>query len=545
MKQITAGYLLVLLLVASACQRALPAANSPTGEAFAPIPATETISAPEELSSPIPNTLPAATVETRRPANTPETSTLLPAPQLLDFAWADRTPFRSGLIDGSEQVLDQLAGVTTYHLLVDIHNPSLVAGAMEANYTNQENESLSELVLHLFPGMLGGDIDVQDVRVNGQAAAARIEENVLRVPLDSALRPGESVVLSLRYETAVPGEEGTKYNVLSNVGGTLALAHFYPMFAVYDEAGWHTEPTAPHGDETFADSSFYLAQISAPVAQTVVSSGVVIDQRTDDSEQQITVAAGPMRDFYLAANEDYAVVSQDVGHVTINSYAKRDRLDGAALALDTAVEAVQSFNTRFAAYPFSELDIVTTPTRALGIEYPGVFVNAEWLYDLSSSTGSARNATLLESTTAHETAHQWFYSLIGNDQLNEPWLDEALAQYATYFYYFDRYGRRQARDFLTNMERRWATAENIEMPIGLPAEAYSGQDYGAIVYGRGPIFVDKLAQAMGQDSFDRFMHSYFERYQYQIATAAEFRALAEETCGCDLNDLFEEWVGAP
>ena len=30
----------------------------------------------------------------------------------------------------------------------------------------------------------------------------------------------------------------------------------------------------------------------------------------------------------------------------------------------------------------------------------------------------------------HETAHQWFYSLVGNDQALDPWLDEALATWA-------------------------------------------------------------------------------------------------------------------
>ena len=32
--------------------------------------------------------------------------------------------------------------------------------------------------------------------------------------------------------------------------------------------------------------------------------------------------------------------------------------------------------------------------------------------------------------TAHETAHQWFYSLVGNDQARDPWLDESLASWA-------------------------------------------------------------------------------------------------------------------
>jgi hypothetical protein len=31
----------------------------------------------------------------------------------------------------------------------------------------------------------------------------------------------------------------------------------------------------------------------------------------------------------------------------------------------------------------------------------------------------------------HETAHQWWYALVGNDEYRHPWMDEALAQYTT------------------------------------------------------------------------------------------------------------------
>src|SRR4029077_20802509 len=33
-------------------------------------------------------------------------------------------------------------------------------------------------------------------------------------------------------------------------------------------------------------------------------------------------------------------------------------------------------------------------------------------------------------TTSHELGHEWFYSLVGNNQGRDPWLDEGLATYA-------------------------------------------------------------------------------------------------------------------
>ncbi len=471
-------------------------------------------------------------------------TTPLPEPALFDTPWVDREIFSVGFIESEQGVLDGMYGASVYHMNLTIDEPTAVAGQMQVRYTNQEEIPLDEIYFHLFPNQLGGSISVSDVTVNGQAVQPEIEETALRVPLETALDPGQAVVVEMEFMTTVPPEEeSTKYNILAFNEDILALAHFYPMIAVYDDQGWHTEPSPPHGDETYADMSHYLVQVTAPAEQVIVSTGVEIDGSETGSKQTITIAAGAVRDFYLAMSDRYGVVSENVGPVQINSYAPLELLDGAEMALDVTAYAMRSYGERFRPYPYSELDVVSTPTQALGIEYPGIFANAVRIYDLSAASSSGvPNAILLESTTAHEAAHQWFYNLVGNDQLNEPWLDEATTQYATWMYYTDRYGEQNAAGFYESLQGRWARNEFADIPIGLPAEDYSGADYGAIVYGRGPIFLDELAQEMGQETFDVFLRDYNESFRWQIATSEEFQALAEQHCQCDLSSMFDEAV---
>lgn len=553
MKKIVAPYVMVMLILLAGCQEPagrppvpLQTEESPTSPA---LPTESTASPAEEAAAAEPTSQATAVkaASTATPAPTSDSQNAAAAqtaPSLFVDTWDDRDIFLSGLAPAEAGILNELPGATIYHLALDITNPLMVDGTMEARYTNQEEVALADLVLHLFPEKLGGAMEVSNIRIDGETASWQVDNGSLRVALDSPLGPGEQVVLSMDFLTTVPGDESTKYKVLAYAEEILALAHFYPMFAVYDDQGWHTEPSAEHGDETFADTSFYVVQVTAPVDQVIAAGGVELNRQEEAGQQRVTYAAGPMRDFYLASSATFDVVQQQLGPVMINSYAPAGRIEGAQYALEVAAEAMDSFAARYGPYPYSELDIVSTPTDALGIEYPGIFANALRIYDLSGSSASSgiTNSVLLESTTAHETGHQWFYSLVGSDQLNEPWLDEALTQYATWQYFIDRYGEQNGQGFFDNLQGRWERAEEPDTPIGLPADAYSGRDYGAIVYGRGPIFLNELAEMMGQETFDAFLRDYSETYRWQIASAAEFMELAEQHCDCDLSELFAEQV---
>jgi aminopeptidase N len=87
--------------------------------------------------------------------------------------------------------------------------------------------------------------------------------------------------------------------------------------------------------------------------------------------------------------------------------------------------------------------------------------------------------------------------------------------------------------------------DRADIPIGLPAAAYSGQEYSAIVYGRGPLFFDALGEAIGQAALTALLRDYAAQYRWQIATGQDFKALAEAYCACDLTALFADWVWGP
>jgi aminopeptidase N len=314
------------------------------------------------------------------------------------------------------------------------------------------------------------------------------------------------------------------------------------MIAVYDNEGWSAEIPPQNGDVTYADASFYIVRIIAPRGLTLVTSGREISLGEDGQAQVLTVASGPTRDFYLAASPDFDVVSQTFGGVTIHSYAPGNLRDGAKMALEVASRALEVFGKRYSPYPYTELDIVATPTRALGIEYPGIIVIADRIYDVNSNYQGEPASVYLESTVVHEMGHQWFYNLVGNDQLDDPWLDESLTQFITLQYFDDEYGARGAEGFRSSLEGRWSRVSMATIPIGMPVTDYQGLEYSAIVYGRGPLFFEALREKMGAAAFDAFIMDYTASLSWKIATPEEMQSLAEKNCNCALQALFDEWV---
>jgi hypothetical protein len=473
------------------------------------------------------------------------TATPTPGPDILDTPWEDRSLFKSGLVSSEQTVLNELSTASIYHLEFNIADDLYhITGMEEVRYTNAEDIPLDEVQLRLFPNILGGEMTISNLTVDGQSVQPRfeLEDSLLIVPFTNPLELGQSTVLHMDFAITVPRSVELNYGVLSYAEDVLTLAHAYPMIAVYDDEGWNAEIPPQSGDVTYADVSFFLVKVTAPKDLTLVTSGQRISLDEAGQSQTLSLASGPARDFYLVASPIYQELSKTFGEITIHSYAGEDFMKGAEMALDVASRAIEDFSERYAPFPYTEFDIVATPTLALGVEYPGMIAITSRIYDIDQNYRGTPASVYMEATVAHEVGHQWFYSLVGDDQLDDPWLDEALTQFATLQYYADEYGPNGEQGFRQSLEGRWDSVGRADIPIGLPVAEYSGEEYGAIVYGRGPLFFEALQDEMGTETFDAFIREYTETLSWDIATPEFLQSLAEKHCSCDLDDIFNEWV---
>lgn len=479
------------------------------------------------------------------PQRTPDSPTSTPKPDPMQTPWDDRSLFKAGLVTSEQSALDKLEGASVYHIDFTIaDNLYQITGTEEVRYTNTENVELNEVQFRLFPNILGGQMSISNLTVDGQPITPeyQLANSLMIVRLSAPLEAGQSVIIKMDYEVTVPQTVELNYGVLAYYDDVLALAHAYPVICVYDDESWNAEIPPQDGDVTYADAAFYLVRVHAPKGLTLVASGSEIQRVEVGQAQVLTVANGPARDFYLVASPKFEEVTQTIGEVTIRSYAKRDAKDGAKFALDVAARSIDIFSKRYTPYPYTELDIVATPNLALGIEYPGVIAITSRIYDVDSNYRDAPASVYMESTVAHEVGHQWFYNLVGDDQLDDPWLDESLTQFVTLQYYADQYGKNGEDGFRAGLEDRWGRVNKEKIPVGMPVANYQGAEYGAIVYGRGPLFFVALREEIGTEAFDGFLKEYTETLSWGIATSEYLQSLAEQKCECELDALFAEWI---
>jgi aminopeptidase N len=120
--------------------------------------------------------------------------------------------------------------------------------------------------------------------------------------------------------------------------------------------------------------------------------------------------------------------------------------------------------------------------------------------------------------SAHETAHQWWYGLVGNDQAMEPWLDETLSTYSELLFY--------ERHYPGEVDWWWNYRVNRFTPKGWVNSTIYDFDafrpYVNSVYLRGAQFMQKLREQSGNEVFLAFLKDYATRYRHGWVSGADF-----------------------
>ncbi len=414
-----------------------------------------------------------------------------------------------------------------------------VDGALTLQYTNRDSVALDQLYFHLFPNMvdLAGKLNITTIKINNQARPIVYEQanQLLRIKLAQPLERGSTTMVELAFTTLVPANVGaSKYGAFNIQNKVMSLASFYPIVAVVQNGKWDIGKLDTRGDLVNSETALYEITLKAPANWTLVSTGSIIDGRLDQGQQTAKLVSGPQRDVLIVAHQ-LKTLTAEVDGIRVTSAYRDGQEQAGKFALDVAVRSLGFYNKRFGRYPLAEFDMLPIDASYfLGVEYPGMTLIAHALYKPASRD--------LEITIAHEVAHQWWYSIIGNDVQREAWLDEGLTTYSQVLYAEQFLGTDAVEEELNLFRASYRDLREAgrDVPIAQPNTKI--RNYFTIVYAKAALFFHALRGTIGDEAFTRFLQNYYATHRYDVVTGADLLASAENACSCQLDDFYRDWI---
>jgi hypothetical protein len=454
--------------------------------------------------------------------------------------------------------IEEAGPLPEYHLSLSLDSANRrLVGQQRVMIPNRTGVELGEIVFRLYPNLpyYGGRMGVGPVWVDGERSSSslRADDTSLVIPLPRPLSPESSVAISMTFDIDIP-QRTSGYVLFGHSQGIWSLPDAYPLLAVHDgsiglgsrtqaegftapQLTWHEDLAPAHGDAVIADAALYAVTLTLPPTLTLATTGSVMDEtRTAAGQRVYHIVGGPLRQFAWLASPDYLVDETTAYGTTVRSYYLPGDESAGQAALNIAAAALRAYGDVYEPYPFPEMSVVEAPLRYYGMEYSSLNLIGLDLY--------REQRAELEDRVAHEIAHQWWYSQVGNDQVNTPWLDEGLAEYSMAVYYRQVFGQARAN---TLINQRWlvpyqAIVENgHDAIVNQPASSF-GEEYEVIVYAKAALFFDALRQELGDDTYIAVLREYLSRYRWRIATPDDFLEVAESVSDRDLDELYNRWI---
>ncbi|MFJ5228341.1 M1 family aminopeptidase [Kitasatospora sp. NPDC088391] len=389
-------------------------------------------------------------------------------------------------------------------------------GHQSIGFSNPSATPLTEVYLRLWDNAHGTcpttPITVSNL-TGGTAGALSVSCTALKVTLPAPLAQGQSGSVGFDLSIAVPsGADRFGYD-----GAYSFIGNALPVLAVRDAAGWHLDPYTNNGESFYTLASDYTVTLDHPSSLLVPATGTSVDTPGSSGRTVTTATAKNVREFAWAAGPFAKTSGTSAAGTAVNVYSVSGISSSDAQSmLSTAKSAVDAHAGRFGAYPYGELDAVIDNNFWFGgMEYPG------FVLDLVSTTA-----------LTHEIAHQWWYGIVGDDEYNAPWLDEAFTDYAT-----DLAQGKTGTNCWNSTS--WASsAEKITNSMAY-WDANSSR-YSTVIYGYGKCALHDLRRTIGDTAMTKLLHDYAAAHWYGISTTAEFKAAAQAATTVDLTSFWTQ-----
>ena len=435
---------------------------------------------------------------------------------------------------------------------------SSVQGNLTVNFYNNDPKNFSKIPFHIFLSGMNytsrmGYIDILNVTKLDAPYTSLIydeysDNQTMWVHLDTTLEPSQNVSFVILFNSTIPDGGIDRANSHgSDPNRIYKFASFYPLPCVYDEYdGWNTDPYLLIGDPFYYDIAYYNLFIEAPSEFTIAATGQLIKKINKGATIFYHFdPIYPVREVTFSASEWFIVESALVNGVNVSTYyLPKSQLVWQTMALIYGERTLILFNDTFGEYPYPTFNIVEEYTYFGGMEYPcQVYITEE----IDDWAPYSNQQFWLDKIIVHETGHQWWYNLVGNDEVDWGFLDEGLTCWSTDYYgeiihgdweYF-QYPPYPLRPPYIDEVRTYVNASKINSSVYECIDR--GMDYYYIGYRKTPLIFEKLRNTIGNSIFIAGLKQFFEEKKYKIALLSDLQLIMENEYGNSLDWFFLPW----
>jgi hypothetical protein len=384
---------------------------------------------------------------------------------------------------------------------------------------------------------------------------ANVDDRTLAaIALPAPVAPGAEIALRIAWTAHVP-------RTVARTGAIdrfYFVAHWFPKIAVFEEGRW-TAHQFHANTEFFADYGRYDVRITVPRDWVVGATGLE-QSRSDNADGTTThrYVEHDVHDFTWTTSPDYVEHRQLFQHDGLPTVHMRllmqpehagqeDRHFAATAA------ALRYYGEWYGPYPYDHVTVIDPAFQsgAGGMEYPTLFTaGTRWL--------APRQSNDPEAVTIHEAGHQFWYGMVGNNEVAHAWLDEglntfseervtALAFQPNYRVerFFGGFVPWQFRDMplpretdINGLTGYRAAAERDE--LAKPTFRYWHGTHSFITYSKTALWLHTLERYLGWNTLQRIMSTFFERWKFRHPRPDDFFAVANEISGQDLTWFFDQ-----
>lgn len=434
--------------------------------------------------------------------------------------------------------------LTTYDISA-ILNENELSCEMEVSYVNNYKKPVNILYFCLYPnafrkdarikpirpeyqfkaypnGESYGEIKINSVKNNSNDLTFSIDgedKNLLKVELNKPIKHKERCKIEIDFDLVIP-------NCLHRFGygeNTLNLSNFYPILCEEYNGEIYKSVYYPSGDPFYSSVSNYTVSLTVPSTYVVASSLTAKGTECMGEKTRYIYAREKVRDIAFILSEKFNIIKEKVGSTDLYYYYYNDK--SPEKSFDVIKKSFSFYSENFTKYPYSEYVVCEADFIYGGMEYPcltivdGTLIKEEKDYAI-----------------AHETAHQWWYGLVGVNQVEEHFIDEGLTEFSTILF-LENYTGKSRSEYVTNAIEKYREIRKYTINIDSAKKAVMQRNLGefstdaeyiAIVYYRSQIMFDDLSNFLGEKKTFKFLNGLANNYKYKNITYEELSSFAEK-----------------